>query len=233
MIDAADRAIGPRHVEEVSEFEVSILRTLAVRKRLERVCRGLDGLRAFASAFYFIRCDFVRINFLVGARCNRNEFEWGGLARNLYEELGGGQTKAHNQLYRDFLKSVGVEDELALVEPTFARRFNDAWEAFAVAAPVPLALLGVAAYEILDIPDYGMMCDALLSVAPYADLTFFKVHSCAEHFALFDELIGARGGDSVFDGEFATAAAFVLNTQSRMWSDLLLYLEGQESLVRS
>jgi hypothetical protein len=207
--------------------ELQILGDLAVTAKLARRCHDERGLRAFAEAFFFVRCDFVRINFVVGARCSRLEGEWGGLARNLYEELGGGRTKPHNELYREFLASTGAGLEADLVEPDFAGRFNDAWLEFAGGAPLRIALLGVAAYEVLDGPDYSALYSALSLSRPSSALTFFRIHAEANHFELFHDLL-AQGTQSEEDieNDFEVAARFVLTWQKFMWTNLLQHLDG-------
>jgi hypothetical protein len=214
----------------VRRAEEEVLCELEVIEKLTQWCRNKRGLRAFAEAFFFVRCEFVRINFVVGSRCSRLEEEWGGLARNLYEELGGGYTKTHNQLYREFLSSAGGAAEGDLVEPEFARRFNAAWLQFAGGAPLRTALLGVAAYEVLDGPDYSALYSMLTSSNPSADLTFFRVHAEANHFELFHDLLrqGTVSNQDVRN-DFEIAGRFVLRWQRFMWAGLLQHIDGEMS----
>jgi hypothetical protein len=193
-----------------------------------KVCGRQAGLRAFAQAFYFIRYDFVRINFVVGARCSPVEKEWGGLARNLFEELGGGRTKSHNELYRDFLASVGAGSEDDLSEPPFAAAFNRRWMRYAQRQPIRTALYAIAAYEVLDGPDYAALQHVLSTVAVGVDLTFFEVHAVAEHFELFNELLDDDLGIQGRGADFGKASRFVLGNQRAMWVDLLQFLEACE-----
>lgn len=223
--DGSGYAVATNLASSIRSAELKILSDLAVTEKLARHCRSEEGLRTFAEAFFFVRCEFVRINFVVGARCSRLEGEWGGLARNLYEELGGGRTKSHNELYREFLASTGAALEAELVEPKFAGRFNDAWLQFASGAPLRIALLGVAAYEVLDGPDYSALYAALDLSKPSADLTFFRIHAESHHFDLFHDLL-TQDAQSEQDvrNDFEIAERFVLTWQQFMWTGLLQHL---------
>jgi hypothetical protein len=209
---------------ELRDREEATLVDLKVISRLRHTVATADGLARFAEAFYFIRCDFVRINFLIGSRCGRSEVEWGGLARNLYEELGADHGKTHNQLYREFLAAAGCTSEGNLREPRFARRFNTTWTRFATSEALTTALFAVAAYEVLDGPDYSALHDALRGAIPSGGLEFFRIHAAAEHFELFGDLCD-RITDVGQAAAFRKGAAFVLKQQHLMWKGLLQHLE--------
>ncbi|MCC3422944.1 MAG: iron-containing redox enzyme family protein [Microcoleus sp. PH2017_01_SCD_O_A] len=215
-------------VEIMVYEEDSILDKLAVEADLSKLSSKVDGLKRFAEAFYFVRYDFCRLNFIVGERCCTNEFLWAGLARNLYEELGGKNGLSHNQLYRDFLSCVDARPENSLQEPEFARHFNFAWETFCRKAPLAEALSAIAIYEIFDVPDYQL----LLRVMKKADvsqlgLRFFQVHAAAEHFGMFEDVVSwlreQEGGESAFN----RAKEFVFQTQTEMWRGLIAHLQEQ------
>ncbi|HEX3556376.1 MAG TPA: iron-containing redox enzyme family protein [Thermoanaerobaculia bacterium] len=211
---------------EVNRCEIWILNALCVEDRLKQLASSPAGLRRLISTFYFVRYDFCRMNFIVGSRCaSEDEGLYQGIVTNLYEEMGGARGPSHNELYRQVLRFVGVNDEKTLKEPEFARNFNRNWEQFCSGAPKDEALLGIGIYEILDNPDYRL----LLRVAKHGGISgsalrFFAVHAGAQHFDLFGSLvqrfIGAGGGATI-----TSAALFVLKTQARMWSDLLSFLE--------
>lgn len=209
---------------DIVRAEEEILRRLEVEDRLRAVVTGKSGLGLFAEAFYFIRYDFCRLNFIVGSRFGScDERLWKGLVDNLFEELGAGKGPSHNELYRWFLSEAG-KDETGLSEPEFARDFNGQWEAFCRTTTPNKALSAIGVYEILDNPDYKM----LLRVARSAGvskkaLRFFAVHAGAKHFGLFEKVVGEF---ILEDLEMVnTATNFVLDLQSRMWADLLSHLE--------
>lgn len=186
---------------------------------------GLAG--SFGRLFHPIRYSFVHVNFIVGARQEMHEIFWAGLARNLYEESGGGETPAHNELYRRFLRTVGVHSDVGIKEARFARVFNERWRNFARDASLEDAVLGIAVYEVLDRPDYQSLHNALVEIDRSWDLEFFRLHSIVEHFDMFSEFV-AWYFESVGNPEqrFAGVRDFVLNTQKDMWIGLLSELEN-------
>ena len=145
------------------------------------------------------------------------------------EELGGKSGVSHNQLYRDFLKSIGSKPEAELKCPAFARDFNDRWEEFARNAPLIESLAAIAIYEILDVPDYQMLLELLeRAKIPEEGLIFFRVHANAHHFAMFEDTVAwiltQEGGQEAFD----RAQDFVFETQRKMWIGLTECLQSKQ-----
>ncbi len=177
---------------------------------------------AFAEAFYFIRVNFVHLNFLLGARCPTHELYWGGLAHNLMEEMGGEHGPAHNELYRWFLQDAGITGEDSLRRPAFAAKFDDEWDDFVQNAPLEEALGAVAVYEILDNPDYQMLLNVMsrAGVSPRG-LAFFQVHAKAAHFELFEDYFRHVSQKPGGMDSLHRANDFVFRTQRDMWAGLL------------
>jgi pyrroloquinoline quinone (PQQ) biosynthesis protein C len=215
-------------VNEIVCEEEYILSELAVETDLNNLSINLEGLRNFAESFYFVRYDFCRLNFIVGERCCSNEFLWAGLARNLYEELGGKGGVSHNQLYRDFLSSVNARPEKSLQEPEFAHQFNLAWETFCREAPLSEALSAIAIYEIFDVPDYQLLLRVMKKAGiPQRGLRFFQVHAVANHFEMFEDVMAWLGEQESKKGDFKRAKEFVFHTQTKMWRGLIEHLRDQ------
>ena len=217
-------------VKTILTEEETILRELELESRLSKLTSTAEGLRKFAEYFYFIRYDFCRLNFIVGERCCHNEFLWSGLAKNLIEELGGKNGISHNQLYRNFLTCAGIASEQELKEPDFAARFNQSWETFCRTSSVAEALSAIAIYEIFDKPDYKLLLNVMKNAGiPKQGLIFFQVHSAAEHFEMFEDIISwlmiQDGGEKAF----INGRNFVFETQKRMWLDLLESLSNKLS----
>jgi pyrroloquinoline quinone (PQQ) biosynthesis protein C len=214
-----------KFIESVTADELGIIRESNLEKALTRAVGSPNGLRAFASSFYFIRVYFVRINFIIGARCPTHELYWGGLAHNLMEELGGESGRAHNELYRWFMQEAGIDDENSLRCPRFAKDFNRAWEDYSREAPLEETLGAIAVYEILDNPDYQMLLRIMSRAGVSArGLVFFKVHAKATHFDLFEDYFRYVSQKPDGMSSLKTATHFVLETQRRMWSGLLAHL---------
>lgn len=210
--------------------ENSILDDLAVEQKLSNSIVRNNGLQLFAEAFYFIRYDFCRLNFIVGERCGNNEFLWAGLARNLYEELGGKNGPSHNQLYRDFLSSVNAPAEPLLKEPEFAKQFNLAWESFCREASLEEALFAIAIYEIFDVPDYQLLLRVMRKAAvPQKGLRFFQVHAVANHFQMFEDTVSWMRLQERGQEAFEASKHFVFDTQTKMWKGLIAYMEQTTS----
>jgi pyrroloquinoline quinone (PQQ) biosynthesis protein C len=213
-------------VQNITEEEVKNLEQLSVKEELQRISQSKEGLKSLATAFYFVRYDFCRLNFVVGARCCSHESLWGGLARNLYEELGGKKGVSHNQLYRDFLVSVDAPGEDDLQEPEFAQQFNFAWDKFCRESSLAEALAAIAIYEIFDVPDYQLLLQVMQEAkVKQTGLHFFQVHAVAQHFEMFEEtmtwLFEQEGGEAAFQ----KAKEFVFQTQTQMWSGLIDHLQ--------
>jgi pyrroloquinoline quinone (PQQ) biosynthesis protein C len=219
-------------VNQIKAREESIIDELILDSILGKCTNNYRKIIDFAEYFYFVRVDFCCVNFAVGQRCNNNERLWGGLARNLIEELGGKGGKSHNQLYRDFLACVGAKPEEELECPQFAAEFNSSWRNFAKKAPLMEALSAIAIYEIFDVPDYKLFLDVLERAGvPDKGLHFFKVHANAHHFEMFEDtitwLMEQEGGEAAF----ANATEFVFNTQRKMWEGLIECLEAKHTLT--
>ena len=210
----------------IVDIESRSLSELGVLDRLMQITRSETGLKLFAESFYFIRSDFCRINFIVGAKCPPHEKYWSGLVRNLVEELGGTGSDTHNELYRYFLMEAAGVGEDFLVSPKFCADFNCSWETFCRESPYELGLLALGFYEALDQVDYQMLQTCVrASGVSSRGARFFEVHAQAEHYQLFGVAI-----DGVLRTEFGRALAekaisFVAMTQRKMWGDLLEWLE--------
>ncbi len=205
--------------------ELEILSSNNVLDRLRRVCSTRDGLQTFAIQFYPIRYSFVQLAFAVGSRAPMHESYWYGLAKNLYEEGGEENKTAHNELYRKFISSIGLDPNMEVPETILSRSFNKTWFDFVLRAPIEQAIAAIAVYEIIDSPDYSALYEALREHSSL-DLKFFEVHSVAEHFSMFNSFFSkylSKEGNSLED--FVPVADFVLNHQDFMWKELLSSIE--------
>ncbi|NJM71217.1 MAG: iron-containing redox enzyme family protein [Scytonema sp. RU_4_4] len=216
-------------VESIIAKEESILSELDLEHYLDNTMSQKDGLKRFAEAFYFVRYNFTRLNFILGERCGANEeFLWAGLAKNLMEELGGIKGPSHNQLYRDFLSCVGIHSEKSLREPIFAYQFNASWEKFCRDASLPEALSAIAIYEIFDKPDYALLLRVIEKAGvAKRGLRFFTVHAVAEHFNLFEDTISWLSKQEKGEEIISNGINFVFRTQRMMWAGLLNTLDEQ------
>jgi pyrroloquinoline quinone (PQQ) biosynthesis protein C len=206
----------------LSSREESLIQDLNLEFHLNQATSSNLGLQSFAKSFYFVRYDFVKLNFILGSRCSNNEILWSGLAKNLYEELGGKSGASHDQLYRDFLTSVGVASEQDMREPAFATEFNTAWENRCRNASIESAVAAIAIYEIFDKPDYQLLLRVMQNAeVNQRGLRFFQVHAVAEHFEMFEDtfhwLMAQENGKAVFE----EATNFVFETQQKMWTGLI------------
>ncbi|MEL6159893.1 MAG: iron-containing redox enzyme family protein [Cyanobacteria bacterium J06627_32] len=212
-------------VAEIATKEKTVLKELALQERLKEAVATENGIIKFAEAFYSVRYDFCRLNFIVGERCCNNEVLWSGIAKNLYEELGGKSGLSHNQLYRNFLSCVGARQEGSFQDPEFARRFNLSWEVFCRQSSIEEALLAIAIYEIFDVPDYQLLLEVMDDrKVPKKGLTFFKVHAVSEHFSMFEDTVAWLKKQEGGEKAFVKAKNFVFQTQTRMWKELLDHL---------
>jgi hypothetical protein len=210
------------------EAELSLFAELNIHHRLEFILSSKAGLAKFAEGFYFVRYGFYRTNFIVGSRCPPHEQYWAGLTKNLLEELGGGITSPHNQLYRIFLREAANKEENELREPDFAKEFNHRWETYCQTVPVTEALVAIGVYEALDNPDYDLFFQLMKDIGlNESALEFFAVHAKAHHYEIFEDIV-FKVSASEQSGETAKAAiAFVIETQKYMWKNLLSWLENQ------
>lgn len=227
MVDV--KSIEDHYVEK----ELAVLRELEVSERLRRCFCQKDGLKLFAERFYHVRAHFVKLNFLIGSRCPTHERYWGGLARNLSEELGGGETAPHNELYRRFLLAVGAKSERKISEPRYATQFNLKWERFAVESPLLDAISAIAIYEVFDQPDYRLLYDLVSEfLKDPMSLEFFAVHAGAAHFELFDKFLNEEDPTALLEA-LERGGTFVLNQQTEMWRGLLINLESELEITSS
>ena len=206
--------------------EAALLAALDVKDRLRKLFRSEVNLKRFGGSFYFVRYNFYRHNFLVGARSSPNEVYWGGLVGNLREELGGNSQLTHNSLYRNFLAEIGIENELVLKQPRFARTFNESWHHYITTQPFLHALGAIAVYELLDQPDYSLLLTLVKEAGiSRRGLRFFSVHAQANHYELFQgpltEVWKSKRGQLAL----TKAARFVNEMQETMWRGLLHHLE--------
>ena len=217
-------------VQTILTEEENILQKLELENTLSKLTSTPEGLRKFAECFYFIRYDFCRLNFIVGERCCHNEFLWSGLAKNLIEELGGKSGISHNQLYRNFLTCTGIASEKELKEPDFAARFNQSWETFCRTSSIAEVLSAIAIYEIFDKPDYKLLLNVMKNAGiSKQGLVFFQVHSAAEHFEMFEDIISWLMTQDGGEEAFINGRNFVFKTQKKMWLDLLESLSNKLS----
>jgi hypothetical protein len=209
------------------EAERAVLRDLRVPARLAALTSTPSGLSDFIAAFHFCRVGFVRANFILGARCPDDERYWVGLARNLFEEAGGGVTPPHNTLYRRLLARHCSVPEASLTSPLFAKSFDDAWLDIARSEEIRRALLAFAIYEVLDAPDYQMLYEVLRSsISDDLSLEFFRVHTDARHVELFSDCFDLFGDDQAFAEAADAMGDKVISLQSGMWAGLLDHLEA-------
>jgi Iron-containing redox enzyme len=214
-------------INEISTSEEKILKDLLVEENLSRIISSQENLKVMAESFYFVRHSFCHLNFIVGERCGNNEFLWSGLAKNLYEELGGKSGTSHNQLYINFLASINAKSEKSLKEPEFARQFNYDLEMFCRQAPLEEVISAIAIYEIFDIPDYQLLLKVMKKAnVPQQGLRFFQIHAVANHFEMFEDIICwlkyQKGGEEAFN----RAKKFIFHTQTKMWHGLIEHLES-------
>ncbi len=206
--------------------EVALLDDLCVRERLLEITSNKAGLRAFAQEFYFIRYDFCKLNFIVGAKCPPHEKYWCGLTKNLLEELGGGRGATHNQLYRDFLWESCKKKEQELKPKKYAIDFSKKWEGYCREQHYSEGLLAIGMYEALDNPDYDLLYEVIKeSGVSDKGLKFFLVHAKAEHYEMFEEMIDEIQMSESDAGRVERVADFVIDTQRFMWENLLNSLE--------
>jgi pyrroloquinoline quinone (PQQ) biosynthesis protein C len=219
-------------VENIFRQEELLIKESGIKYFLQEYLLNAENLKDFSESFYFIRADFCCLNFTIGERCHTDERLWSGLARNLMEELGGHGGQSHNQLYRNFLSSIGAKSEQDLQPPEFTKVFNNSWRSFAKNAPLMEALSAIAIYEIFDVPDYKLFLDVLTEAkVPEEGLHFFRVHANAHHFAMFEDtitwLMEQEGGEQAF----ANASEFVFDTQRKMWLGLIECLQQKQTLA--
>jgi pyrroloquinoline quinone (PQQ) biosynthesis protein C len=213
-------------VKSIIAQEESILNELEVEHNLYKLIIQKEGLKNFAEAFYFVRYNFCRLNFILGERCGNNDFLWRGLVRNLLEELGGQKGISHNQLYRDFLDCVGIHSEDSLQDSIFSYQFNASWEKFCRDAPLLEAIAAISVYEVLDKPDYALLLRVLEKAGiAKQGLHFFQVHANAEHFEMFEDVISWLSKQEKGEEIINNGRNFVFRTQRMMWAGLLNTLE--------
>ena len=208
---------------------IGMLEKNAIEQRLLKKLSTKSGLNSFALAFYFIRVGFVRINFQIGARCPCDELYWRPMAQNLWEELGAGDTKSHNQLYRNFLTSIDLQEPLSTPEPEFAKRFNAGWHDIALRSSLVEAICSLAVYEELDVPDYSMLLKVLSDVSSCeVDLKFFRIHSDVDHFSMFTSFLESQNAIEL-EETLTIVKKRVYSLQLEMWNGMIEYLDKLEN----
>jgi len=224
--------ICPTLKNRVAQKEVQLLSELRVEERLTSIMRVPGGMGLFSEVFYFIRYDFCRLNFIVGAKCPPHEMYWSGLVKNLLEELGGGRFKTHNELYREFLFETTGKTEGMLSQPAFAEEFNRHWEDYCLKSSYKHGLLAIGLYEVLDNPDYQLLFSCVKSGNLSAEgAKFFVVHAQAEHYEIFEDIIEEIDKGEGTEDIVEEALEFVIDTQQFMWSSLLSWLEKNLTIV--
>jgi Iron-containing redox enzyme len=209
--------------------ENELIRTSGIRHVLRRVASSRIGVRAFAAAFYFVRVNFVKHNFILGARLGSSEKLWAPLVKNLAEELGGIDTPhpSHNELYRRFLADCHLR-ERELIPLPFSEDFDRSWTEFVQHEEPGQALLALGVYELLDGPDYTFMRDELRygGMVSEVGLEFFEAHAEVRHFDMFEDVFEPKFSDTGSKIMLQRSVDFVLSTQMRMWQGLSGYLEA-------
>jgi hypothetical protein len=215
----------------IVDKEQTLLKALEVRERLSYILSNRNGLCLFAEAFYFIRYNFYKLNFIVGAKCPPHEKYWSGLTKNLLEELGGGQALTHNQLYRQFLWESSNRNEDELTQPKFTVIFDNMWGQYCSASSYKEGLLAIGLYEALDNPDYQLLYSVIKGTGISRNgLEFFRVHAQASHFEIFEDIICEIEGENPNPEFIEGAINFVINSQQFMWSGILSWLETSLNL---
>ena len=213
-------------MSHIAEKEAALLYELCVKERLSEIVSSKIGLSAFAQEFYYIRYDFCRLNFIIGAKCPPHEKYWSGLTKNLLEELGGGRGATHNQLYREFLWESSQKNESELKPPKYAIEFSNKWEEYCRNKHYSEGLLAIGMYEALDNPDYDLLYEVVKQTGiSDKGLKFFLVHAKAEHYEIFEEIIEEIQINEDDASRVKGVADFVIDTQRFMWVNLLNSLE--------
>ncbi len=176
----------------------------------------------FVKLFYHARGHFDRFLWILASLAPNPEYRSIAL-QNIADELGGTNTRSHEQLYLRFADTLGVD---ALAEQKSEKNYMHFLKAFNK-GHIEALLNGnweekwsiFSAYEYLDVVDYNNLYTLALAMGLSGDaLTFFEVHRDADHFGDNYQLL-----EKVWekDANLVTKAfTFIGNHQLKMWKKL-------------
>ena len=172
---------------------------------LDRFKRGDlsdKDVRVFAMEFYNFARFFPKI--LVSQLVNtEDETVADELTKVLYSELGDGHTKnRHELLYRDFLRSVGIDVHEAIARPMLpsTRAYIEGMEQLYSDGNHAKALGASFGLENMAIPMWDHLIPGLIVLKrtryPQMDITYFTFHRQLEstHEAAMEQAMAAVGG---------------------------------------
>lgn len=222
--------VSAEYVNEVASAYARALERLEVAQRLRRIFSTPDGLRIFAETYTTYRCDFVRMLFLVGARCGYCYQLYSSIAHNVHDEAGGENATPHNILYENFLEECGGKATDQLLRegtPPFALKWFEEWEEMATTWPVEDAFCVVANYEILDQPDHLTVIPELkrANLSPRG-LRFWEVHAATFHWHLHFPDLGPLSQSKRWRLAMRTGAQWVLTKHVGWWAGCLRHVEA-------
>ena len=194
------------------------------------------GFREFAVEFYSFARFFPKI--LVAQLVNtEDEAVADELTTVLYSELGDGRTKnRHELLYRDFLRSIGIDVHEAMTRPMLPstkayidgmeRLYSDGNHFTALGASFGLENMAITMWDHL-IPGLRRLREDRY---PQMDMTYFTFHRELEetHEDAMKKAIAAVGGNSQQEGslspreqeDFRTGTKAVLDYLQGFWMGL-------------
>jgi hypothetical protein len=233
------RKTGADYVDAVALAYTRALEKMEAPQRLRQIFATPGGLRTFAETYTTYRCDFVRMLFLVGARCGYCYPLYSSLAHNVHDEAGGEDATPHNILFENFLEECGGKSTDQLLRegtPPFALKWFQDWEDMANTWPVEDAFCVVSNYEILDQPDHLTVIPELkrANLAPRG-LKFWEVHASTFHWHLHFPDLGPLSQSTRWRLAMRTGAEWVLTKHVGWWADCLRHVEaclaGKQELV--
>lgn len=221
---------GAEYVNAVATAYTHALEKLDATLRLRRILATPDGRRLFAETYTTYRCDFVRMLFLVGARCGYSYQLYSSIAHNVHDEAGGEDATPHNVLYEDFLEACGgkpTDQVLREGIAPFALTWFQDWEEMAMTWPVEDAFCVVSNYEILDQPDHLTVIPELkrANVSPRG-LRFWEVHAATFHWHLHFPDLGPLSQSKRWRIAMRTGAEWVLTKHVGWWAGCLRHVEA-------
>lgn len=181
----------------------------------------------FVKLFYHARGHFYKFLWYMGSLTQDSELKENVL-HNINEEFGE-KGKSHEQMYFDFVSSLGVNLIKEIYEENFyldfLRKFNKNHMQWISEKDDTGKLCLFSAYERLDNVDYLNLLKLVKSIGVVKKeaLLFFIVHSQAEHFdQLYDQLfsIWAERKEDVI-----AAFQFTYDNQLVMWKKLSLAIQ--------
>jgi pyrroloquinoline quinone (PQQ) biosynthesis protein C len=223
------------------EMRTEVLRHGAIHNvYLDRFRRGLladQELRDFAMEFYSFARFFPKI--LVAQLVNtEDEAVADELTRVLVSELGDGQVRhRHELLYREFLRSLGIDVHEAMTRPMVpsTRAYIDGMEQLYSDGNHARALGASFGLENMAITMWDQLIPGLLHLKqeryPHMDLTYFTFHRDLEasHETAMAQAVTALGGASEGSGpgmsqqeraDFRAGMVEVLNYLEGFWMGL-------------